>query len=105
LAPSIVLGSIWPPIGINVLNPLHLPFLNTLILLTSGMTVTLAHYYLLNNTSTWPFSWQDPSTSKLIVKCRLYGNLRYYDIRWPLEWFPLGSEYPHPKKMFIERKR
>jgi len=41
-------GGIWPPKGIEVLNPWHLPLLNTLILLTSGTTVTWAHHSLLS---------------------------------------------------------
>jgi len=39
----------WPPKGINAFDPWHLPLLNTLILLTSGTTVTWAHNALLNN--------------------------------------------------------
>jgi cytochrome c oxidase subunit III len=42
-------GGAWPPKGIEVLNPWHLPLVNTLILLTSGTTVTWAHHALLNN--------------------------------------------------------
>jgi cytochrome c oxidase subunit 3 len=42
-------GGHWPPKGIEVLNPWHFPLLNTLILLTSGTTVTWAHHSLLHN--------------------------------------------------------
>lgn len=37
----------WPPEGIEVFDPWHLPFMNTLILLLSGTTVTWAHHALL----------------------------------------------------------
>ncbi len=40
---------IWPPIGIEAVDPWHLPLLNTLILLTSGAACTWAHHALLNN--------------------------------------------------------
>ncbi len=42
-------GGSWPPKGIEVFDPWHLPFLNTVILLTSGTTVTWAHHALLHN--------------------------------------------------------
>ena len=44
LAPTIELGGIWPPKGIDVFNPKEIPLLNTLILLCSGATVTYSHH-------------------------------------------------------------
>jgi cytochrome c oxidase subunit III len=41
-------GGVWPPHGIEVFDPWHFPLLNTLILLTSGTTVTWAHHSLLH---------------------------------------------------------
>jgi cytochrome c oxidase subunit 3 len=44
LAPTIEIGTIWPPKGIDVFNPFEVPLLNTLILLTSGATITYSHH-------------------------------------------------------------
>jgi cytochrome c oxidase subunit 3 len=43
------IGAQWPPKGIEVFDPFHLPLINTLILLTSGTTVTWAHHALLHD--------------------------------------------------------
>jgi cytochrome c oxidase subunit III len=40
-------GGIWPPKGIETFDPWHLPLLGTLVLLTSGTTVTWAHHALI----------------------------------------------------------
>ncbi|EQD33824.1 cytochrome c oxidase, subunit III, partial [mine drainage metagenome] len=52
LFPEHVAGAkvmMWPPEGIHTFDPFHIPFLNTMILLLSGTTVTWAHHSLLEN--------------------------------------------------------
>jgi cytochrome c oxidase subunit 3 len=37
---------VWPPVGIETFDPWHLPLINTVILLLSGVAVTWAHHAL-----------------------------------------------------------
>lgn len=47
LSPTVELGAQWPPMGIEAINPYELPLLNTIILLSSGVTVTYAHHSII----------------------------------------------------------
>lgn len=49
LSPAIEIGGTWPPLGVTALNAFALPFINTLILLSSGAFITYAHHSLIAN--------------------------------------------------------
>ena len=52
LSPSVELGGQWPPVGIESINAFELPLLNTILLLTSGATVTYSHHALISKNRT-----------------------------------------------------
>jgi cytochrome c oxidase subunit III len=48
LFPQEATGGVWPPEGVVTFDAFDLPFLNTLVLLLSGCTVTWAHHALIH---------------------------------------------------------
>nr|YP_008082962.1 cytochrome c oxidase subunit III [Polycarpa mytiligera]CCO25741.1 cytochrome c oxidase subunit III [Polycarpa mytiligera] len=42
------IGGVWPPYGIETLDPLNVPLLNTVVLLSSGITVTYSHHSMIS---------------------------------------------------------
>ena len=48
ISPNVELGAHWPPSGIETVNAFELPMLNTIILLSSGFSVTYAHHSIIH---------------------------------------------------------
>nr|YP_010744967.1 cytochrome c oxidase subunit III [Trioza frangulae]WET58367.1 cytochrome c oxidase subunit 3 [Trioza frangulae] len=49
LSPNHEMGLMWPPMNIQSFNPLNIPLMNTIILLSSGISVTWAHACMCSN--------------------------------------------------------
>nr|YP_009236851.1 cytochrome c oxidase subunit III [Acraea vestalis]AMJ17318.1 cytochrome c oxidase subunit III [Acraea vestalis] len=49
LSPNIEIGLSWPPKNISTFNPFQIPLLNTIILISSGITITWTHHTIMMN--------------------------------------------------------
>ncbi len=54
---SPMVDGVWPPAGIETFDPWHLPLINTLILLCSGMAATWAHHAIAHENNREDMKW------------------------------------------------
>ncbi len=54
---SPAIDGVWPPVGIETFDPWHLPLINTLFLLCSGMAATWAHHALVHENNRQDMKW------------------------------------------------
>lgn len=92
LSPSIEIGAIWPPLGILPFNPTQVPLLNTIILLSSGITVTWSHHALIENNHT-----QRSQALGLTIILGIYFTrlqaLEYYEASFSIADSAYGSSF------------
>ena len=94
LSPTVEVGAQWPPMGIESINPFELPLLNTVILLSSGVTVTYAHHSLIQGNRSGAlygsiftiilaivftaYQWIEYSVSSFTISDSVYGSCFYF---------------------------
>lgn len=92
LSPSIEIGIQWPPLGIKPFNPLRIPILNTIILLSSGISITWAHNALTNMNFTQTIQ-RITLTIILGIYFTLLQILEYYEAPFTIADSVYGSSF------------
>nr|QKW88760.1 cytochrome c oxidase subunit III [Idiocerus herrichii] len=75
LSPTMEIGLQWPPNGIKTFNPMSIPMLNTMILLSSGISMTWAH----NSILTKNFSQSMKSMIITVMLGLYFTSLQLYE--------------------------
>jgi cytochrome c oxidase subunit 3 len=44
ISPEVFIGCVWPPISIQVVSPLVIPLIGSVLLFTSSLSLTVSHY-------------------------------------------------------------
>nr|YP_010865758.1 cytochrome c oxidase subunit III [Sclomina pallens]WGT89502.1 cytochrome c oxidase subunit III [Sclomina pallens] len=89
LSPAVEIST-WPPQGILTFNPMHVPLLNTMVLLCSGLTVTWAHHSIMEKNFT-----QTKSALIITVMLGVYFTMlqayEYYEASFTISDSVFGS--------------
>nr|QXE45655.1 cytochrome c oxidase subunit III [Anthaxia chinensis] len=92
LSPSVEIGMTWPPNGIIPFNPTQIPLLNTLILLSSGITVTWAHHAIMENN--FPQSIQGLGLTIILgIYFTMLQAYEYYEAPFTISDTAYGSSF------------
>jgi len=75
LSPSIEIGCLWPPYGIQVFNYLHVPLYNTFVLLLSGVCITWCHNNIISIEKDF-----EANIITLVVTILLAIHFTYYQV-------------------------
>ena len=81
LSPAIELANVWPPLGVNGVNPWAIPFLGSGVLLASGFLLTLSHLSARRHSATG----KDYTLFTLLITVMLgvlFLILQYNEYRW-----------------------
>lgn len=92
LSTTIELGLFWPPTGVENFDPFKIPLLNTIILLTSGLSVTWAHHRILNKNFSQAF-WRLFLTIFLGTYFSILQLLEYSEAEFSIADSTYGSTF------------
>merc|ERR1712179_107671 len=92
LAPTVEVGSLRPPFGISVFNPFQVPLLNTIILISSGVSVTWAHHALITGNFTQTYHGL-VITVVLGIYFTMLQGLEYFEARFTFADRVYGSTF------------
>jgi len=92
LSPTIEIGIQWPPKGILTFNPIGIPLLNTIILLSSGISITWRHNSLIKINLSQTV-WRLVITVILGLYFTLLQGIEYYEASFSIADSIYGSTF------------
>lgn len=92
VSPNIELGISWPPQGISIFQPIEIPLLNSIILLSSGASITWSHHsYLEGNINNRFISIL--ITIALGIIFTVFQSIEYYEAKFSFSDSVYGSTF------------
>jgi len=92
LAPTIEIGSEWPPKGIEPIDASEVPTANTAILLSSGSAVTVSHHSLVDRSIDWA-NYGSVATIVMAVMFTLLQGMEYFGLSYTITDSVFGTVF------------